>query len=70
MARRVRMNCLYSGSAAQERVRDKGLWPVPVLCPGKSVSRVPKLTLNRPKKFLWAVRGPASPHTVFHPPLV
>lgn len=47
------MNCLYIGSASQERVRGKGLWPVPVLCPGESVSQVPKLILTRPKKFLW-----------------
>lgn len=49
--------------------KGKGLWPVPVLCPGEPVSWVSKLILTRPKTFLWPGRSRASPHVVFYLPL-
>lgn len=46
VARRVQMNFLYSSSASQ-KVRGKGLWPVPGLCTRDSVSCLsPKVNIN------------------------
>ena len=45
--------CLDSSSASHERVRGKGLWPAPALCPRESVSFLSLLLiLTQSKKFL------------------